>query len=56
MAQFDKMKKAPYLQPPADYEIGADPEEDTKYTSSFSAMNALLEEIQKLEEKSREGN
>ena len=56
LAQFEKMKKDPYLQPPADYEIGADPEEDKKYTSAFSAMNALLEEIQKLEEKSREGN
>lgn len=56
MAQFEKMKKDPYLQPPADYEVGADPEEDKKYEAAFSAMNALLEEIHQLEETAREDN
>ncbi|MEM7364307.1 MAG: hypothetical protein AAF525_09815 [Pseudomonadota bacterium] len=56
MAQFEKMKKDPYLQPPADYEVGSDPEEDKKYEAAFSAMNALLEEIHQLEETAREDN
>ena len=55
MDQFEKLKKDPYLQPPGDYEVGTDPEEDKKYEKAISAMNALLEEIHQLEETAREG-
>tara|TARA_E500000331_G_scaffold355643_1_gene411683 strand:+ start:2422 stop:2592 length:171 start_codon:yes stop_codon:yes gene_type:complete len=55
MVQFEKLKKDPYLEPPGDYEVGADPEEDKKYETAISAMNALLEEIHQLEETAREG-
>lgn len=57
MAEFERLKKDPYLQPPPDgYEPGADPEEDRKYEDAINAMNTLLEEIHQLEETARQGN
>ena len=57
MAEFERLKKDPYLQPPPeDYEVGANPDEDKKYEASINAMNTLLEEIHQLEETARHGD
>ncbi len=54
MREFDQIKRNPYLQLPADYEVGKDPEEDKKYESAQERFKQVVEEIHALEEAVRD--
>ena len=54
MAQLEAMKRGPYLQLPAGYKLGEDPEEDKKYREAQAAFIKVAEEVHALEEAARE--
>ncbi len=56
VAEFDRLKKNPYINVPADYEPGKDPEEDEKYKSAIEALNKVLKEMHDLEEAASQGD
>ena len=56
MAKLEAMKSEPYLHVPEGYEVGADPEEDDKYRKAQEAFLEIVQEIDALERKGREGS
>ena len=54
VAEFDKLKKSPYINVPEDYEFGRDEEEDKKYEGTIKEINRVLMEMHQIEEAARE--
>ena len=56
MARLAAMKKEPYLYVPEGHEVGKDPAEDEKYRKTQETFLKLIQEIDELEQKGREGS
>lgn len=54
MQEFDKLKQDPYLQVPADYQVGENTEEDEKYRVTQEKFRQVVEEIHSIEQAARE--
>lgn len=50
VAEFDRIKKNPYIQVSEDYEFGKDPDEDKKYEDAIASLNAVVTEMHAIEE------
>lgn len=56
MAKLESMKQEPYLWVPDGYAAGEDPGEDEKYRRAQEAFLKIVQEIDELERKGREGS
>ena len=54
VAEFDRLKRNPYLQMPEDYEFGKDAEEDEKYREVIEAFNKIVTEMHEIEEAAKQ--
>ena len=54
VAEFDRARKDPHIELPADYEFGKDDEQDAKYKAAAETLNAIVTEMHVLEEAARQ--
>ncbi len=54
VAEFDRIKKNPYINVPEDYEFGRDEEEDNKYEGAIRELNRVLKEMHDIEQAARD--
>jgi len=53
VAEFDRLRKNPYIDVPEGYEVGKNPAEDEKYRAAIGALNAVIREMHEIEEAAR---